>query len=86
MDGLLTAGMWIAFQSLVQSFLQPINRLMMMSERVQQTAADATRLSDVLSHPPIPSLPTPSHPSMPKSTAAYNSKTSPSATAPWTRP
>lgn len=51
MDGVLTAGMWIAFQALIQSFLQPIDRLMTMSERVQQSAADATRLMDVLAHP-----------------------------------
>jgi NHLM bacteriocin system ABC transporter peptidase/ATP-binding protein len=51
MDGLLTAGMWIAFQSLVQSFLQPLNLLMLMAEKIQQAAVDATRLSDVLAHP-----------------------------------
>lgn len=52
LDGAMTAGMLVAFQGLLLSFLQPLERLTMMSAQLQQTAVDATRLEDVLAYPP----------------------------------
>jgi NHLM bacteriocin system ABC transporter peptidase/ATP-binding protein len=48
MDGLLTVGMLIAFQSLAIAFLQPFSQLVAFTGKLRQIGADLTRLNDVL--------------------------------------
>jgi ATP-binding cassette subfamily C protein len=50
-DGRLTVGMLVAFQSLMQSFLTPINKLVNLSTTAQDLRADLNRLEDVLDNP-----------------------------------
>jgi NHLM bacteriocin system ABC transporter peptidase/ATP-binding protein len=53
-DGLMSAGMLIAFQALLQSFLTPVNKLIRLGGSMQEIAGDLRRLDDVLEHPPAP--------------------------------
>jgi len=48
MDGHLTMGMLVAFQSLVLLFLSPVNRLVTLGGTVQEVRGDMARLDDVL--------------------------------------
>lgn len=48
MDGHLTMGMLIAFQSLMLAFLGPINRLVSLGGQFQEIRGSMTRLDDVL--------------------------------------
>jgi ATP-binding cassette, subfamily C, bacterial len=59
MDGHLSIGMLVAFQSLVGSFLTPINSLMGLGSTLQELQGDFDRLDDVLRNPvdPIVELP-----------------------------
>ncbi len=51
MEGALTIGVLVAFQSLMLSFLTPINQLINLGGRLQEVAGDMTRLDDVLKYP-----------------------------------
>ena len=51
MDGHLTMGMLVAFQSLMSSFTAPVNQLVAMGSKLQETEADMTRLDDIFQYP-----------------------------------
>jgi NHLM bacteriocin system ABC transporter peptidase/ATP-binding protein len=48
MDGLLTMGMLLAFQTMTLSFADPVNRVLGLGQRFQELRADVARLDDVL--------------------------------------
>jgi NHLM bacteriocin system ABC transporter peptidase/ATP-binding protein len=48
MDGHLTMGMLVAFQSLMLAFLSPVNRLVTLGGQLQEVKGDMNRLDDVL--------------------------------------
>ncbi len=58
MDGHLTMGEFVAFQTLVVSFMTPINQLVKLGGAVQEVQGDLKRLDDVLCHPPDPQIST----------------------------
>ncbi|MBU1055151.1 MAG: NHLP family bacteriocin export ABC transporter peptidase/permease/ATPase subunit [Proteobacteria bacterium] len=51
MDGYLSMGMLVAFQSLMSSFMQPVNHMVNLGSTLQETQADMNRLDDVQSYP-----------------------------------
>ena len=51
MEGGMTVGMLVAFQSLMASFTQPVNSLMGLANSLQETTGDLARLDDVLHYP-----------------------------------
>ncbi len=48
MSGQLTLGLLVAFQSLMASFLEPVNDLVNLGGKLQEVSADLNRLDDVL--------------------------------------
>ena len=50
-NGNLTIGMLIAYQSLTQNFLEPVNNLLNFGSTLQDLQADLGRLDDVLANP-----------------------------------
>ncbi|MGI2908768.1 NHLP family bacteriocin export ABC transporter peptidase/permease/ATPase subunit [Tolypothrix sp. VBCCA 56010] len=51
MDGALTIGMLVAFQSLMQQFMQPVNQLISLGGDLQELQGNLNRLDDVLQNP-----------------------------------
>ncbi|HEX3011746.1 MAG TPA: NHLP family bacteriocin export ABC transporter peptidase/permease/ATPase subunit [Syntrophomonadaceae bacterium] len=51
LKGDMTIGMLVAFQSLMTSFLTPVNSLVELGGRLQELVADMNRLDDVLKYP-----------------------------------
>ena len=54
MNGRLSIGQLVAFQSLTTSFLLPVNNLVALGETLQMLEGDLSRLDDVLANPPAP--------------------------------
>src|SRR5271157_831087 len=66
MNGFLTMGMLIAFQSLMSSFIDPVNKLVNLGSKTQEIEGDLARLDDTLQYPTEPqvgsaTLPGPTH-------------------------
>src|SRR5689334_6273041 len=51
MHGALTIGMWVAFQSLLVSFLGPVNSLVLLGSTLQEVEGHLNRLEDVWHYP-----------------------------------
>jgi len=56
MDGYLSIGMLVAFQSLIQQFMQPVSQLIRLGGDFQDLEGTLTRLDDVLQNPKDPLL------------------------------
>ena len=56
MAGQMTVGMLVAFQSLMASFLEPVNSLVGLGGSLQEVEGEMNRLDDVLRYPADPGL------------------------------
>ena len=62
MDGVLSIGMLIAFQSLLSSFNGPVGRLLDFGQTLQSLGADLARLDDIMANPVDPQTDAPGLP------------------------
>ena len=51
MDGLMSVGIFVAFQSLMQNFQAPVERITAMSQDIQQTSSQMMKINDVYRYP-----------------------------------
>ena len=51
MDGLMSVGVFVAFQSLMQNFQMPVERITAMSQDIQQTSSQMMKINDVYRYP-----------------------------------
>jgi len=51
MDGFMTLGIFIAFQNLMSNFQSPINKIVGMMQKIQQTQSQLLKLNDVYAYP-----------------------------------
>ncbi|MCX6549933.1 MAG: NHLP family bacteriocin export ABC transporter peptidase/permease/ATPase subunit [Acidobacteria bacterium] len=56
MNGAFSIGMLVAFQSLMQSFLQPVSNLVGLGGTIQELQGDLTRIDDVVREPADPQV------------------------------
>jgi NHLM bacteriocin system ABC transporter peptidase/ATP-binding protein len=56
MSGAMTVGTLVAFQSLMLSFLEPINQLVQLGSSLQEVEGEMNRLDDVLRYPVDPNV------------------------------